>query len=224
MHHGAPSAAGGHGTGAGQEGGLIVVTFVGSFPAADFRLEPARPEICFLGRSNVGKSSLINAFAGRQGLARTSRTPGKTRLCNVFDVDGGFYLVDLPGYGFAQAGREVRRGLAVLVREYLERRKTLAGAVWLLDVRREPSPDDLAVAELLHARQVPLLVAVTKADKFGRGRRLERARAILEAVGVPEDQCIVTSVLTRDGIEDLRESVLSFVSGGYDTPGDSHGG
>ena len=224
MHHGAPVPAGGHGAGAGQEGGLIVITFVGSFPSADFRLEPSRPEICFLGRSNVGKSSLINAFAGRRGLARTSRTPGKTRLCNVFDVDGGFYVVDLPGYGFARAGREVRRGLAALVREYLERREALAGVVWLLDVRREPSSDDLAVAALLEQRQLPLLVAVTKGDKLGRGRRLERTRAILQAVGVPGDQCVVTSVLTRDGIEELRESVLAFAAGEAAPRGDSQGG
>jgi GTP-binding protein len=224
VHHRAPCPAGGHGAGAGQEGGLIDITFVGSFPSADFRLDPARPEICFLGRSNVGKSSLINAFAGRRGLARTSRIPGKTRLCNVFDVDGGFYLVDLPGYGFAKAARDTRRGLAALVREYLERRETVAGVVWLLDVRREPSPDDLAVAALLEQRGLPLLVAVTKADKFGRGRRLERTREILEAVGVPEDQCVVTSVLTRDGIEDLRESVLAFVSGEARPRSDSSGG
>jgi len=121
--------------------------------------------------------------------------------------------VDLPGYGFAKVGREVRRGLAALVREYLEGRETLAGVVWLLDVRREPSSDDLAVGALLEQRGLPLLVAVTKADKFGRGRRLERTREILRAVGVPEDQCVVTSVLTRDGIEELRDSVLAFVTG-----------
>ncbi len=126
--------------------------------------------------------------------------------------------------GFARVGREVRRGLATLVREYLQQRATLAGVVWLLDVRREPSSDDLAVAELLAQRQLPLLVAVTKGDKLGRGRRLERARAILQAVGVPEDQCVVTSVLTRDGIEELRESVLAFAAGEAARPQDSQGG
>ncbi len=118
----------------------------------------------------------------------------------------------------------MRRGLATLVREYLQQRATLAGVVWLLDVRREPSSDDLAVAELLAQRQLPLLVAVTKGDKLGRGRRLERARAILQAVGVPEDQCVVTSVLTRDGIEELRESVLAFAAGEAARPQDSQGG
>jgi GTP-binding protein len=224
VHHGAAAPAARDGARPGQEGGLIVATFVGSYPTADFRLEPERPEICFLGRSNVGKSSLINAFAGRRGLARTSRTPGKTRMCNVFEVAETFYLVDLPGYGYAQTGRQVRRGLERLVRDYLDRRRSLAGAVWLLDVRRDPSRDDLDVAALLSHREVPLLVAVTKADKLGRGRRIERTRAILDAVGVPSDQCVVTSVPTREGIEELRESVFAFVAAVAGPPGGPQGG
>ena len=189
---------------------MIAVSFVGSYPTADFRLDPPRSEICFLGRSNVGKSSLINAVAGRRQLARTSRTPGKTRMCNVFDV-GSAYLVDLPGYGYARVGKVERRGLQRLIREYLERREPLAGAVWLLDVRRDPSADDLDVAELLHRRELPVLVAVTKADKLGRMRRLERAQAILAAVDIPSDQCVVTSARTGEGIDELRESITAFI-------------
>ncbi len=192
---------------------MIAVTFVGSYPTVDFRLEPVRPEICVLGRSNVGKSSLINAVAGRRALARTSRTPGKTRLCNVFDA-GTFYLVDLPGYGYARVGREERRGLGQLIRGYVTGRRALAGAVWLLDVRRDPSADDLEIAELLDRRALPVLVAITKADKLGRGRRKHRAGAILAAVGLPEDQCVVTSVRTGEGIDDLRDSIVAFVGDG----------
>jgi GTP-binding protein len=190
---------------------LIAVSFVGSYPTADFRLDPPRPEVCFLGRSNVGKSSLINAVAGRRQLARTSRTPGKTRMCNVFEFDSA-YLVDLPGYGYARVGKVERRGLQRLIREYLERREQLAGAIWLLDVRRDPSADDLEVAELLHRRELPVLVAVTKADKLGRMRRLERARSILAAVEIPSDQCVVTSARTGAGIDDLRDSIAAFIS------------
>jgi GTP-binding protein len=189
---------------------LIVVSFVGSYPTADFRLDPPRPEICFLGRSNVGKSSLINAVAGRRQLARTSRTPGKTRLCNVYDA-GAAYLVDLPGYGYARVGQAQRRGLQRLIRDYLERRAALAGAVWLLDVRRDPSAVDLEVADLLHRRELPVLVAVTKADKLGRMRRLERSRTILSAVAIPPDQCVITSARTGEGIDDLRDSIAAFV-------------
>ncbi len=190
---------------------MIAVSFVGSYPTADFRVDPPRPEICLLGRSNVGKSTLINAYAGRRALARTSRIPGKTRLCNVFDAET-FYLVDLPGYGYAKTSKREHRGLQVLVREYLVTRSALAGVVWLLDVRRDPSPDDLAVSEILDQRQLPVLVAVTKGDKFGRGRRTQRARAIMDALGIPFDQCVITSAHTGDGIEDLRQSILYFVA------------
>ncbi len=192
---------------------MIAVSFVGSYPTVDFRLEPARPEICVLGRSNVGKSSLINAFAGRKALARTSRTPGKTRLCNVFDA-GVFYLVDLPGYGYARIGREERRGLQRLIRDYVAERETLVGAVWLLDVRRDPSAHDLEIVELLDRRALPVLVAITKADKLGRGRRKQRTEAILAAVGLPEDQCVVTSARTGEGIDDLRDSIFAFAGDG----------
>jgi GTP-binding protein len=189
---------------------LIAVSFVASYPTADFRLDPPRPEICFLGRSNVGKSSLINAVAGRRQLARTSRTPGKTRLCNVYDA-GSAYLVDLPGYGYARVGHAQRQGLQRLIRDYLAHRASLAGAVWLLDVRRDPSADDLEVADLLHHRGLPVLVAVTKADKLGRMRRMERTRAILSTVAIPPDQCVITSARTGEGIADLRDSITAFV-------------
>jgi GTP-binding protein len=170
------------------------------------------PEIGLLGRSNVGKSSLLNALTGRRALARTSHTPGKTQACNVFAVDQRFYLVDLPGYGYAQAPMGVRRRLMNLLTGYISRREPLAGVVWLLDVRRDPSPDDLAMGRLLEERGLPILVAITKSDKFGRVRRLERANEILNAVGIPADQCVVTSARTRDGIPDLREAIDAFVA------------
>jgi GTP-binding protein len=148
------------------------------------------PEIGLLGRSNVGKSSLLNALTGRRALARTSRTPGKTQACNVFAVDQRFYLVDLPGYGYAQAPMGVRRRLMDLLTGYISRREPLAGVVWLLDVRRDPSPDDLAIGRLLEERGLPILVAM----------------------GIPADQCVVTSARTRDGIPDLREAIDAFVA------------
>jgi len=170
------------------------------------------PEIGLLGRSNVGKSSLLNALTGRRTLARTSRTPGKTRACNVFAVDQRFYLVDLPGYGYARAAKTVRRELLNLLTGYVSRRDRLAGVVWLLDVRRDPSPDDLAMGRLLADRGLPTLVAITKSDKFGRVQRTERSVAILNAVGIPADQCVVTSARTRDGVRDLREAIEGFVA------------
>ncbi len=145
-------------------------------------------------------------------------------MCNVFDVDSTFYLVDLPGYGYARIGKAERRGLHTLVRRYLSERRPLRGAVWLLDVRRDPSADDHAVSALLAARAVPVLVAITKADKLARGRRQERLRAILDSVGMPEDQCVLTSARTRSGIDDLRDSVFAFVAQKPAEPPERSGG
>jgi len=135
-------------------------------------------------------------------------------MCNVFDVDGRFYLVDLPGYGYSRVGMAERQGMQALVQRYLTERQTLRGAVWLLDMRRDPSAEDHAVGELLAARGVPVLVAITKADKLARSHRQERLRTIGGAVGMPEDQCVLTSARTQSGIDDLRDSVFAFVGQG----------
>ncbi len=148
---------------------------------------------------------------GRRSLAHTSKTPGKTRTCNVYDADGRIYLIDLPGYGYARTAKSVRLGLSRLITDYLSNREHLVGVVWLLDIRRDPSTQDLEMANLLASRGVPVLVAVTKADKLSRGPRRERVDAILGAVGVPEEQCVVTSARTREGVQELRESVLSLL-------------
>lgn len=166
-----------------------------------------------IGRSNVGKSSLINALTGRRAVARTSQTPGKTRLCNVFAVGTRYYLVDLPGYGYARASREARAGFARLIRTYLSGRETLAGVVWLLDIRHPPSQDDVAMGDLLGERGVPVLAAVTKADKVTRGRRGPRIRAILDALDLGEDQSVVTSARTKEGIPELRQAVDGLIGG-----------
>jgi GTP-binding protein len=216
-----PGSAPGHRARAGQEGSLTGVRFVGSYPTADFQLDPVLPEIAVIGRSNVGKSSLINALTGRRALARTSQTPGKTRLCNVFAANRRYYLVDLPGYGWARASRAERAGLARLLRAYVTDRGPLTGVVWLLDIRHPPSPDDARMGQLLGHRAVPVLAAITKADKVARGRRADRARAILAALALGDDQCVITSVRTREGIGDLRESIEALVSGGMSGRGGS---
>lgn len=164
-----------------------------------------------IGRSNVGKSSLINAFLGRRALARTSQTPGKTRLCTVFTVDERFHLLDLPGYGFARASQAHRAGFRRLLAGIIARRPRLAGVLWLLDVRHAPSADDHAMHALLGERGVPVLLVVTKADKLARGKREQYVRTILESLGIEESQCVVTSARTRDGIADLRESVTALL-------------
>ncbi len=164
-----------------------------------------------VGRSNVGKSSLINALVGRKAIARISKSPGKTRECNVYRVDDRLYLVDLPGYGYARVAKTERRRFSQLIDGVLGSRHNLAGVVWLLDIRRSPSEEDIALAQRLAAHGVPSLVAITKGDKVSRGRRPEHVRAILHSISVPDDQAIVTSVVTKEGIDDLRDSIVGLV-------------
>lgn len=169
------------------------------------------PEVAVLGRSNVGKSSLVNGLVGRRALARTSRTPGKTRMLNVYRWGDRCYLVDVPGYGWARAGAGERAAWRRLVERYIEIRRTLTGVVWLLDIRRDPSPDDLAIGERLAARGVPTLVVLTKADQVARGHRADRAASIRRHFPRLGPEFIVTSARRGEGMEDLRESVLAFL-------------
>jgi GTP-binding protein len=188
----------------------LPVEFVGSFPDPLVALSPPLPEVALIGRSNVGKSSLLNALTGRPGLARVSGTPGKTTLLNAFRLPD-FYLVDLPGYGFARAGKTARAGYRRLVERYLLERPTLAGVVWLLDVRHEPSKDDRAMQELLVQSGRPVLVALTKGDKLTRSAQVERTRALAVALGLHEDQVQLTSSTSRLGIAELAESIVAAV-------------
>jgi len=190
--------------------GLLVGDFVTALARWDAPVPgPPLPEIAFTGRSNVGKSSLVNLLMGRRALARVSATPGKTRLLNVYRWGTGCYLVDLPGYGWARAGAAERAHWRRLATAYLERRETLAGVVWLLDIRRDPSPDDAAVGATLARRAVPTLVALTKADQVPRPQRIARAAAIAGALALDHAEFVVTSARTREGAEDLRDSVLA---------------
>jgi len=190
----------------------LSASFVGSFPDPLVRLEPALPEVALIGRSNVGKSSLLNALTGRPGLALVSATPGKTTLLNAFRLPE-LYLIDLPGYGYARAGKAARAGYRRLVDRYLLERPTLAGVVWLLDVRHLPSRDDLEMQDLLIRSGRPILVALTKADKLTRSAQAARPREIAAALGLHQDQLQLTSSSTRLGIDDLAESILAAVGG-----------
>ncbi len=186
----------------------LPVEFVGSFPDPLVRLEPALPEVALIGRSNVGKSSLVNALLGRPGLARVSGTPGKTTLLNAFRLPS-LYLIDLPGYGFARAGKAARAGYRRLVTRYLRERPALAGVVWLLDVRHQPSRDDLEMQELLIASGRPVLAVLTKADKLTRSAQAARTREVAGALGLQLDQVQLTSGTTGLGLAELGQSILA---------------
>jgi GTP-binding protein len=188
------------------------VEFVGSFPDPLVRLDPPLPEIALIGRSNVGKSSLLNALVGRPGLARISATPGKTTLLNAFRLPA-FYLVDLPGYGFARAGKVARAGYRRLVTRYLGERPSLAGVVWLLDIRRDPSKDDLEIQRLLADSGRPVLAALTKGDKLGRAAGLARTNELAAALSLHQDQVQLTSSKSGQGIAELALSILATIGG-----------
>lgn len=191
--------------------GLLLAEYVASLPRPDMPVPgPALRELALAGRSNVGKSSLLNLLVGRKALARASRTPGKTRALNVYRW-GECYLVDAPGYGWAKAARTERAAWRRLVERYVAERPALAGLLWLLDIRRDPSPDDLAFGAALAARGLPTLVVLTKGDQVRRGERAARAAAIGAALGLPPDDFLITSARTREGAEDLREAVVAFL-------------
>jgi GTP-binding protein len=161
---------------------------------------PRLPELAVVGRSNVGKSSLINALVGQQGLARTSRTPGRTRLLNWFEVDGRFNLVDLPGYGYAAVDRDMRAGWQPLIEEYLAKRDVLAGVLLLIDVRRGPEEEELDFVPWLEGRKVPIVVALTKADKLPKNKRMLEVAKAKKTLSLKRDP-IAVSVQDGEGID-----------------------
>ena len=136
------------------------------------------PEIAFAGRSNVGKSSLMNCLLNRKGLVAVSSKPGKTRAIDFFLVNGQFRLVDLPGYGFAKVSEEMQRNWKVLIEAYLRGQQNLVGVVWILDIRRDLSELDLMLQEWLNAYSIPCIPVCTKADKIPFGKRAGRQKAI----------------------------------------------
>lgn len=164
-----------------------------------------------MGRSNVGKSSLLNALAGRKGLARVSATPGKTRLLNVYRLPT-FYLVDLPGYGYARAGKSDRAAFRALLEGYLRHRRTLAGVIWLLDVRRDLSADDAAVRGVLADAGRPVLPVLTKVDKLGREAARARIAGLARELDLPAELVQPTSTVTGEGVADLGDSILAAVA------------
>jgi GTP-binding protein len=169
--------------------------------------EASLPEVAFAGRSNVGKSTLINTLVNRRGLVRTSSTPGRTQLLNFFDINGEFSLVDLPGYGFAKVPLAVKKDWGPMVRTYLERREQLKGVVVLFDIRRVPREEDLDLLDWLEEFEVPTIPVITKIDKISRNRRAAQVKPILEATGLPLEAFSFFSALSKEGREDIWERI-----------------
>jgi GTP-binding protein len=188
------------------------VDFVKGVVAMD-GLPPAdRLEVCFAGRSNVGKSSLINALAGRKALARTSNTPGRTQEINFFDLGGRVYLVDLPGYGFAEAPKPVVARWQELLKAYLSGRQTLRRAFVLIDMRHGVKAVDHEIMDLLDRAAVTFQAVLTKADKIGAGaqeKTLAQVREALNRHPAAYPELLVTSSEKGEGIAALRAIVAT---------------
>ena len=171
-------------------------------------------EIAFVGRSNVGKSSLINALVGRKSLAKTSNTPGRTQLINFFTVNSSLFFVDLPGYGFAKVPRSVKKDWGDMIETYLRERRNLALVVFILDVRRDPSADDLSLRDWLDHYRIPYAAILTKADKLSNQQALGRKKLIEKAMGKgASGNTILFSAKTRKGAEELWQFIERHLSG-----------
>jgi GTP-binding protein len=183
--------------------------------AAGFPAE-GTPEIALLGRSNVGKSSLLNRLVQRRKLARTSHTPGRTRLVNFFRVlrpEGELRLVDLPGYGWAKVSKQERRAWQALVEGYLAERASLRLAVLLLDARRDPGPDEIDLLPWLAARGIPVLGVLTKLDRLSARERAARSHGPGLSI-----EWIATSARTGEGIDALWEAIDAAIAGSAPAP------
>ena len=168
--------------------------------------ESTRPEVVFAGRSNVGKSSLLNKLFGRKSLAKVSSKPGKTATINFYDVDG-LHLVDLPGYGYARVSHAERARWDELIGGYFDQERGFNLVVALVDIRHEAQKLDVQMVEFLKEEGLPFIIALTKADKLSRGKRLQQRSAIAKQLGLKASQFVITSSEDGTGIDELKSHI-----------------
>jgi GTP-binding protein len=168
--------------------------------------------VAFLGRSNVGKSSLLNALVGTRKLARVSAMPGHTRLVNFYRVGNEMYLADLPGYGYARVPEAMRQGWEKLVTSYLVGREPLALGVFLVDLRHEPMEGDQQLRSFLDDQELPYVIAATKADKLGRGEATQRVQALRRGLGLTAVDVLPVSASTGEGVQALWKTIRTAAS------------
>lgn len=200
---------------AGAADPLVIrsVEFLGPMASpTGWRPTSALPEVAFAGRSNVGKSSLLNTLVRRKKLARVSHTPGRTREINFFAINGQFTLVDLPGYGYARISKERKAEWRPLIEGYLTSSAALRGVVQLLDARHDPSDDDVAMLDFLAELGAPTIIAATKIDKLRPRSREARITELARQAGVSEGQVIAFSAVTGEGRDELAEAILDLIA------------
>jgi GTP-binding protein len=177
-----------------------------------WRPEPTLPEVAFAGRSNVGKSSLLNRLVRRKKLARVSNTPGRTREINFFRVNDEFILVDLPGYGYARISKEQRAAWRPLIEGYMRRSPQLRGIVQLIDARHDPTIEDRQMLDFLAELGVPSIIVLTKIDKLTTAQAAKRIPELSSTLGLGEEQVITFSAVSGRGRDELAEAIVSLIA------------
>jgi GTP-binding protein len=165
------------------------------------------PEIAFAGKSNVGKSSLINVLVNRKRLVKTSTTPGRTQLINFFDINGSMTFVDLPGYGYAKVPASIKKSWKPMIETYLSERSTLKAVVLIMDIRRTPDEKDLYLINWLGHYQIPTITILTKTDKLKTAQQARQLTLVSATTGIPRDKFILFSAKTRNGKERIWDAI-----------------
>lgn len=189
---------------------IVKSEFITSAVKKDQYPEGGYPEVAFIGRSNVGKSSIINSLTNRRGLARVSNTPGRTRLVNFFLINDRFYLVDLPGYGYAKVSKSEKVNLGQILEEYFNSRAFLKKVVLLVDSRHKPTQDDILMYDFIRHYAIPCQVIATKLDKLKRNEIRKNEKIIRDTLDMaPDEQILMYSSLTRENREAVMDAVFA---------------
>lgn len=174
--------------------------------------DEGKPEFLLVGRSNVGKSSFINSVVGRKNIAHTSAKPGKTQTLNFYNVNDAFYLIDVPGYGYAATDKKTQAKFGMMIEEYLEKREELKRVFMLIDFRMKPTEDDLLMYNFLKYYNLPVTVIATKADKVGGSKKAKNLKLILDTLDlVIGDDLIVFSAVNKLGVKDVHKKIEDLV-------------